>query len=686
MEYGVNELFAGRYRLLRPCGKGSFGQVWLARDEQIDMEVAVKIYITLDSRGVEEFKSEFKSTYELNHPSLLHATYFDVYQDRPYLVMPFCPSSSLSLIGQIEEKQLWRFIHDVSAGLAYLHEHNVIHRDIKPDNILMDGEGDFLISDFGISTKIRNTLRRNSTREHNAESSGGSLPYMGPELFSGHPEPVKATDIWAFGATLYELITGELPFMGHGGVMQLNGAAIPELSGISPEAASLVQACMSKETWDRPTAAQIEEYAAARLRGENVWCPWLSKKRKPKREPKPGKEGRRHWFVVLWIWLMIVVNIVSAVSAVFAVSVVSDVTGMLSVLSRFTVIVSLLYVFGALQLWNRNLWGFSLLIISAALNAVISVLMADWNGIPYTVGNVVGIVISVLLMYGILHLKKNGQSAWKQLKPKWNKRELRISLPVFIILAIGVWLIPNSTVREAKKELAAYQLLVDNCYELINEGSQSNPQPLIDAREILEMVKSAEDDYAEVNGNYNKSSGLILQLTEKSKPIAASWASAADAQNRIGNDDKALEFYMTSVNLYDVKEVREKFEKLAAKYGFIKPLELDLTGDDQQYGGHISKDSLKYIYPRLKYEPMDMAVEHEVEFTVKYFMDGQLSVGESWGYSYKEEKTISPEGVGYLYLSGWGNNSGELYSDVRTVRVEIWCGNKKLITKAQTLE
>lgn len=274
MEYSINDLFAGRYRLLRKCGKGSFGQVWLARDEQIDLEVAVKIYIALDSRGIEDFKSEFKSTYDLNHPSLLHATYFDVYQDRPYLVMPFCPSSSLSLLGQIEEEQLWKFIHDVSSGLVYLHEHDVIHRDIKPDNILMDGNGGFLISDFGISTKIRSTLLRNSTRDKNSNSSGGSLPYMGPELFSGHPEPVKATDIWAFGATLYELITGELPFMGHGGVMQLNGAAVPDLDGVDPIIASLVQACMSKDPWDRPTAAQISEYTEARLRGESPRCPW----------------------------------------------------------------------------------------------------------------------------------------------------------------------------------------------------------------------------------------------------------------------------------------------------------------------------------------------------------------------------------------------------------------------------
>lgn len=438
MEYNVNDLFAGRYRLLRPCGKGSFGQVWQARDEQIDMEVAVKIYIALDSRGIEDFKSEFKSTYELNHPSLLHATYFDVYQDRPYLVMPFCPSSSLSLLGQISEGQLWRFIHDVSAGLAYLHEHNVIHRDIKPDNILMDAGGDFLISDFGISTKIRSTLRRNSTREHNADSSGGSLPYMGPELFSGHPEPVKATDIWAFGVTLCELITGELPFMGHGGVMQLNGAAVPELKGVSPEISSLVQACMSKETWDRPTAAQIEEYAAARLRGESISCPWTSRKRKHKRESKPVKDGQRHWFVVLWIWLMIVGNAVAA--AVSAVSVALGLN-LVSMLYPFSISISMLYIFGAVQLLFRNLWGFRLIIVASALSIIVSILSVKWFDLRYAVGNALGAVIGVLIVYSVLQIRKNGQSAWSQLREKWNKRALSILLPVFTLLVIGVWLI-----------------------------------------------------------------------------------------------------------------------------------------------------------------------------------------------------------------------------------------------------
>lgn len=692
MEYNINDLFAGRYRLLRKCGKGSFGQVWLARDEQIDLEVAVKIYIALDSRGIEDFKSEFKSTYELNHPSLLHATYFDVYQDRPYLVMPFCPSSSLSLLGQIEEEQLWKFIHDVSSGLAYLHEHDVIHRDIKPDNILMDGNGGFLISDFGISTKIRSTLLRNSTRDKNSNSSGGSLPYMGPELFSGHPEPVKATDIWAFGATLYELITGELPFMGHGGVMQLNGAAVPDLDGVDPIIASLVQACMSKDPWDRPTAAQISEYTEARLRGESPRCPWAQRaggrKKSGAREKgsrKSGERGRRNWFVVLWIWLMIVLN--AAVAVWTAVGLLPDAeVGSVSTLVRLSASVSLLYVFGAVQLWLRNMWGFSLIIIASAFSILISALLTDPDYPEYTFGQIIGIFLNILILYGILQIRKDGQSEWKQLESKWNKTVLKISLPVFAVLLAGVWILPNSAVREAKTEYAVYQLLTESCSNLIEEGTQSEPQPLIDAVTILSEIRMLEERHGQVDGRYNQADRLASELQVKAEPIAAGWASAAEAQKRIGNSEKALEFYTTALNLHEDENVRVEFEELASEYGFMRPLAMELAGDDGVYGSPIAKEGLEYIYPRIKYEPLDIAESHEVEFIVKFYEDGRLSVGGTPGCSYRKVYSVEPAGDGYLYLDGYGNTSGTSYSNVSTVRVELWCGDRKLITETQTLE
>ncbi len=275
MEMQAGELFANRYRLIKEVGRGSFGEVWLVRDEQLDLEVALKVYIALDERGLEEFKGEYKNTYALNHPNLLHATYFGVDEKRPYLVMPYCPASAVGLLGEMDEGMAWRFLRDVAGGLAYLHGQDILHRDIKPDNILRNEAGDFVITDFGISLRMRSTLRRNSTRQMQQGEMSGTIGYMGPELFGKKAEAVKATDIWALGASLYELLSGELPFMGQGGVMQLHGAEIPEIpERYGKELQEVLEACLSRECWDRPTAEQLRDYAEAKLQGRKPVKTW----------------------------------------------------------------------------------------------------------------------------------------------------------------------------------------------------------------------------------------------------------------------------------------------------------------------------------------------------------------------------------------------------------------------------
>lgn len=294
MNYTPDSIINDRYRLVRKIGAGSFGEVWLAKDTKVEgIEVAIKFYVALDSRGLDDFTNEFRNTHDLLNPHLLRVDYFDVDGNRPYLIMPFCPSSSSSLVGNASEEQLWRFLSHVSSGLNYLHDHDILHRDIKPDNVLMDRDDNFVITDFGLSMKLRSTLRSASSRQNHAEVSG-SVSYMAPELFSSKPMAVNATDIWALGASAYELATGSLPFFGQGGVMELHGAEVPDLpDNYSPALNSIVKACLAKETWDRPVAAHIHSVAEKALGNDQPYtppiAPWEKSKKTDIIQPKKIK-------------------------------------------------------------------------------------------------------------------------------------------------------------------------------------------------------------------------------------------------------------------------------------------------------------------------------------------------------------------------------------------------------------
>ena len=269
MKLVEGSIIAEHYQLLRQLGSGSFGDVWLAHNMLADIDVAIKFYGTLDEKGIEDFRNEFKIAYRLRHPNLLNINHFDVYENCPYLVMPYCAHGSVNRqIGKMPEQEIWKFVLDVSGGLAFLHSQQppVVHQDIKPDNILVTSDGRYVISDFGISRTFRTKMSRT-----NNSSSSGTIAYMGPERFSEKPMIVLASDIWAFGMTLYEVMTGDVLWEGMGGCVQLNGARIPSISRrFSPELANLVTSCLAAETWNRPTATQINEYATAMLQHKPV--------------------------------------------------------------------------------------------------------------------------------------------------------------------------------------------------------------------------------------------------------------------------------------------------------------------------------------------------------------------------------------------------------------------------------
>lgn len=287
-----NKLFHERYFLERLLGRGNFSEVWLAKDTKTDIQVALKIYAPatgLDDHGMNVLSREFAIVVSANQKNLLKPLFYDSYERKPYLVLPYCKNGTIQrLIGKFTEDDAWHLFHDVAAGLAYLHSMNptLIHQDIKPDNIMIGDNGTYMITDFGVSAHAKSTLRKSLSTQF---ASAGTTAYMAPERFSKDNAPIKANDIWSLGAMVFEMLTGDVPFSSgtqiEGGILQKNGAETPDLpSTFSPELNKMIQMCLSENPWDRPTAEQIVEYAQIALEGGNPFPgpdPWYIKYKMP---------------------------------------------------------------------------------------------------------------------------------------------------------------------------------------------------------------------------------------------------------------------------------------------------------------------------------------------------------------------------------------------------------------------
>ena len=247
-------LFHNRYLLVKPLGQGASGSVWLAKDTRANnMIVALKIFADnsqMDSYGMQNFEREFTTVYNMKHSNLLPPTGYDICDGRPYLVLQYCENGSCSsMAGRMDEADIIKFLHDVAAALEYLHDHNIIHQDIKPDNILLDDNCNFMVTDFGISVNSMND---------EAESqgmTGGTRAYMGPERFQG--VTVAASDIWSLGATAVELLTGNPPYGDHGGILQAQDEPLPKLPKLQPEVKEMIMSCLDKDPQKRISASEI---------------------------------------------------------------------------------------------------------------------------------------------------------------------------------------------------------------------------------------------------------------------------------------------------------------------------------------------------------------------------------------------------------------------------------------------
>ena len=213
----LQSALADRYRLDREIGAGGMATVYLAQDVRHDRKVALKVLRPELAAviGAERFLAEIKLTANLQHPHILPL--FDSGEADSYLfyVMPFVEGETLR-DRLTREKQLpvpdaLRIAGEVASALDYAHRHGVVHRDIKPENILLH-DGQALVADFGIALAAS---KASGSRMTETGMSLGTPHYMSPEQAMGEREITARSDVYALGAVLYEMLTGEPPFTGN---------------------------------------------------------------------------------------------------------------------------------------------------------------------------------------------------------------------------------------------------------------------------------------------------------------------------------------------------------------------------------------------------------------------------------------------------------------------------------------
>lgn len=206
-----------RYKIIRSIGSGGMAKVYLARDLILERDVAVKLMaynFHNDENSIRRFKREALATTELVHPNIVNI--YDVGEnENPYIVMEYVEGTDLKQYihdyHPIPYKKSIEIMKQILAAVSYAHQHHIIHRDIKPQNILIDAHDNVKITDFGIAV----ALSQNSITQTN--SLLGSVHYLSPEQARGSMA-TKQSDIYSLGILLYELLTGDVPFDGESAV------------------------------------------------------------------------------------------------------------------------------------------------------------------------------------------------------------------------------------------------------------------------------------------------------------------------------------------------------------------------------------------------------------------------------------------------------------------------------------
>ncbi|MFF1379030.1 protein kinase [Streptomyces sp. NPDC058308] len=294
---GVGRLLAGRYRVVAQLGRGGMGVVWRAVDEVLHREVAVKELRTYtDAAGPEladlrvRMQREARAAARVRHPGVVAVHDVAEVDGRPLIVMELVDGPSLDDVlrdrGTLDPREAAGIGAKVMEALAAAHRAGVLHRDVKPGNILLESGGRVVLTDFGIAT-MDDPGDGSSTHLTRSGELIGSLDYLAPERAQGH-EPGPASDVWALGATLYAAVEGSSPFRRTSTWSTLTAIVVdplPEPRRSGPLTPVLRQ-LMHKDPQERPdaeTARLLLADVAATAHGSAVGA--------APREPAPGPYG-----------------------------------------------------------------------------------------------------------------------------------------------------------------------------------------------------------------------------------------------------------------------------------------------------------------------------------------------------------------------------------------------------------
>ncbi|HRJ48600.1 MAG TPA: protein kinase, partial [Opitutaceae bacterium] len=278
-----------RYTLTKILGRGGMGVVWLARDGELERDVALKFLpevVALDKESLDELKRETRRNLELTHPHIVRIYDFVSDGRSAAISMEYVNGASLSALKTEQPDKIFPvarlavWVAQICEALEYAHtKAKIVHRDIKPANLMVDARGEIKVTDFGIARSISDSVSRVSAQA----GSSGTPVYMSPQQMMGEKAAVS-DDVYALGATLYELLTGKPPFHTGNIIVQVQNKVPPTIAARREELGvkgdpvpahweAAIAACLAKEPGDRPkdmaTLAKLLSATARPAKGED---------------------------------------------------------------------------------------------------------------------------------------------------------------------------------------------------------------------------------------------------------------------------------------------------------------------------------------------------------------------------------------------------------------------------------